>query len=290
MSSLTSLPRGASASVSGARPNLISLLPRVRARRRVPLLLLGCLIAAACTRPLTATQLLLNGNFETGSFASWTVGSTQVNPFQASFNDGLNAQIVNSVSGQPAWFLRNVGSNYFGTPASPINGYTAFNGFDGSPGQFFLQQSFAFGGAANVVLDFDFAVQTNYSGLPRTFSVNLLNPGGTILATVYSAIPPPNITTWSPTHVYADLTTTLSGLGAGTYQLQFLIDIPQSFTGPATFGIDNIALDSTATGMPEGGATAVLLGCSFLGIAVLQRRGASRLAASAAPSCSPISV
>jgi hypothetical protein len=212
-----------------------------------------------------AVQLIGNGDFETGSFSAWTVGSTQVNPFQAVLNDGNNAQIVNSVSGQPAWFLRNKPANYFGTPATPITNFSAFNGFDGSPGFFFLRQAFSVTDLlSSALLNFDYAVQSTYSGLPRVFTANILDLSNTQLANVFSYTRPvgPNIA-WSPTAITTDIAGVLNGLGMGTYQLEFRIDIPQNFTGAAQFAIDNIALN--ATPVPEPG-TWMLMGTGLVGL------------------------
>ena len=50
-------------------------------------------LAVACVMVLMATadqlqaDLVTNGNFETGTFAGWSVGSTQATPFTAALND-----------------------------------------------------------------------------------------------------------------------------------------------------------------------------------------------------------
>jgi hypothetical protein len=218
-----------------------------------------------------AIEVLVNGDFETASFSGWTAGSTQTSPFQAALNDGQNAQIANSVSGQPAWYLRNKPAQYFsGSPATPIDNYGAFNGFDGSPGDLYLRQGFSIAGTlADADLSFDFAVQSNYNGEFRVFSINILDSAGALQTSVYSYVRPLGfLATWSPVNVALDLTSALNGLGAGNYQLEFLVDIPQSYTGPAQFAIDNISLDllaaTTAAGVPDGGPTLALLGGSLL--------------------------
>lgn len=239
------------------------------------LLVAGLLVIAP---PVLAVPLLVNGGFDTGTFRGWTAGSTQINSYQASLNDGLNSQIVNNAGGTAAWFMRNVPSSHFGTnDIQPITGYTAINGFDGNPGNFFLQQNFTLTGAlTSATLQFDWATQTSYGGLARTFSVNILNTGGANLATVYSATPAFNSPFWLPAHVSLDLTGALNSLGAGTYQLQFLEMIPQNFTGPGSFGIDNISLEAAfappnTTGTPDGGTTVSLLGAALLVVGLARR-------------------
>lgn len=188
------------------------------------------------------SELITNGGFSTGTFAGWTVGSNQTNPYQASFGGSGNTQIAYSDSGAPAWFLRNVA----GGSATPINGYTAFNGFDGSPGQFTLSQTIHIDETvSSAILKFDFASTTSYSGAVRTFDV-LLTQGGTTVANFYHFAAPFRDSAWSPvTQVSLDIGATLNALSAGDYKLTFIEIIPANFTGPGAFGLDNISLNAT---------------------------------------------
>lgn len=244
-------------------------------------------IFCAAAQQAGAVVVTTNGDFETGSFAGWTVGSTQVNPFTASLNDGKNVQIVNSTSGQPAWYLRNQPANYFGVPnvATPINNYSAFNGFDGSGGNYTLQQGFTVGALLqSATLDFDWAVQSSYSNLFRTFDVRILDALNSPLTNVFAYVRPTGyLPAWSITNTSLDITSALNSLGAGSYQLQFLINIPQNYTGPAQFAIDNIALDLTEeppVTTPEPASVVVwsLLGLSLAGTHLWRRRRTRRWA------------
>ena len=192
-------------------------------------------------------NLIVNGGFDS-LFAGWTVGSTEQSPFPASFEDGLNLATANSTSGSHAWYLRSSSSNYFGTPIPIISGNSAFNGFDGSGGNFFLQQNFALpAGVSTATLSFAFAALSQYSGLQRTFDVNILNAStGANIANLYHYIAPFGDYDATITTVSLNIASVLAGLSAGTYTLQFLETIPESFTGPANFVIDSIALDVTA--------------------------------------------
>lgn len=188
------------------------------------------------------SELITNGGFSTGTFAGWTAGSNQVSPYQASFGGSGNAQIAYSDSGAPAWFMRNVA----GGAATPITGYTAFNGFDGSPGRFTLSQTLHIDETvSSAVLKFDYASTTSYSGAVRTFDV-LLTQGGTTVANFYHFAAPFSDSAWSPvTHVSLDIRAALNALSAGDYTLTFVEVIPANFTGPGAFGLDNISLDAT---------------------------------------------
>jgi MYXO-CTERM domain-containing protein len=231
---------------------------------------------ALTSRANAQTQnLIQNGGFETGTFADWTVGSTETEPFVESFDDGENAQVVNSPSGDPAWFLRNVSANYFnsfpGTSTSPISNYTAFNGFDGSGGTLYLQQGFSVTSTLQVAtLGFTFGTQSDYAGVDRTFAVNILSSGGAVLATPFTYTLPDSNYDWSTTTENLDLTSTLNSLGAGSYQIQFMESVPGDFTGPASFGIDNIALNTEAAPEPSSWS----LGLIALAVVVHLRRRA----------------
>lgn len=228
----------------------------------------------------SATQVLVNGNFETGTLAGWSATSTQNTSFQASLNDGQNSQVVNGGgSGGPVWYVRNRSANYFGTPATPIAGYSAFNGFDGDPGVFTLRQAFSVSGpVASSILNFSFAAQATYSNLARTFDANILDStGATVLFNAFHFVLPYSNTSWVINNESLDISTALNSLGAGSYMLAFQENIPQSYTGPAQFAIDNISLDiANRATVPEPGSIA-LLGLALGGLAVSRRKRVASL-------------
>lgn len=217
-----------------------------------------------------ATQLIVNGGFETGTTAGWTATTTETSPFQASLNDGQNSQVINNSSNQPAWFIRNKAANYFGTPATPITGYSAFNGFDGSGGFLTMSQGFAFGGSAvSAQLDFSFAAQATYSGQVRTFDALIMDATGTaVLFDAYHFDLPQNDTSWAVHNISTNVTGALNTLGAGNYVLAFREFIPQNYSGPAQFALDNVSFDIK---LPEP-ASLGLLGLGLLGLAAARRR------------------
>lgn len=240
------------------------------------LLLAAASMAAA---PSFAAQVLVNGDFETGNFSGWTVGSSQSSPFTASIFSGASAVAMNDARTADAWAIRNTPANYFGSGSfagSPINGYSAFNGFDGSGGNFYLQQSFTFnGGNSDASLSFDWGIQSQYSGTLRSFSARLLDSNNALVSNLFSfSQPTGSYTTWAVTHTSVDLDAILSPLAAGTYKLQFLFDIPQNYSGPAQFAIDNVALNVTTTAVPEPGSLAlVALGMGAAAVVRRRRQG-----------------
>lgn len=218
-----------------------------------------------------AAQILVNGGFETGTVAGWTATTTQSTAFGSSLNDGRNSQVVNGGGANGAvWYVRNQSTNYFGTAATPITGYSLFNGFDGDAGVFSLKQGFSLtSGVTKATLGFSFAAQSGYSQTQRTFDVNIMSADGrTVLFDVYDYVLPYSQTGWTVNNLSFDLTRAFNNLGAGNYVLAFQQMIPQSYTGPALFAMDNVALN---VDVPEPSSVA-LLGLGLLGFAAVRRR------------------
>lgn len=224
----------------------------------------------------SANEVLVNGNFETGNFSGWTVSSSESSPFTAAFMDGQNSATANSTSGQPAWFVRNKPATYWSSAATPISGYSAFNGFDGSGGNFTLSQAFTTTGSiGTAALGFTFGTQAQYSGSNRTFSVDIMNAAGTTsLANLYAFVLPQNVTDWTLHTISQDVAAKLNMLGAGSYRLQFTENVPGNYTGPAQFGIDNISLNIT-NNVPEP-ASVALVAAALLGVAGVRRSRRSK--------------
>ena len=232
-----------------------------------------CLLSAG----MANASLITNGDFETGDFTGWTVGSTQSSPFQARvFSSGYTAIARNDANTANAWAIRNSSANYFsGNPATPISGHSAFNGFDGSPGSLYLEQDFLFsGGASSAELSFDWAVQSSccVNRDLRNFSVNLLDSTDSLVSTIFDYTQPAgNQTAWNIQNESFDLSGIFSPLSAGMYTLEFLIEIPQNYTGAAQFAIDNISLDVESVSVPEPGLLA-LLGLGLAGIGFSRKK------------------
>jgi hypothetical protein len=77
-------------------------------------------------------------------------------------------------------------------------------------------------------------------GLPRTLEVQVRNAGGTtVLGTPYSySVPQPFFSRSG----WVDHAVDLSAYTGQTIELAFVETVPESFTGPAQFGIDEISL------------------------------------------------
>ena len=254
--------------------------------RIVKTALLAAAAALAVAPSARAEEVLVNGGFETGTFAGWSYGITPTtanggSPFQSAGFDATTG-----------WSLRNTAQNYFGTPATPISGYSAYNGFDGAnysgtaPLQFYLEQDFTLAGPLESgTLSFTYGIQSNYQGDPRVFSVRFLDVDNQVVNTAYSYTRPTGyLAEWSPQTISVDVEAALNALTPGTYTLQIHESIPGDYTGPALFAIDNISLDlAAAQAVPLPGvvwAGAALMG--MFGTARRLRRGKAADAAAQA--------
>ena len=187
---------------------------------------------------LTAEETVVNGSFETGDLSDWTYQDLE-NPF---FTLQVNEQGITS------WM------DFF--VSEPTDGqYALLHGFDGAgPGYITLSQDIVLDSAATV-LHFDYRAAwdlLNYGAtLPRSFVVNILPGGGgdviqsdTIL--VADPFDNPLVEDTGNLHVMVFL----NSLPDTAFRLVFEWYIPENFSGPAFFQLDNVFVQDVAEG-PE---------------------------------------
>lgn len=209
-------------------------------------------------------NLLVNGDFETGTFAGWTV--------------------VDQAGGSGSWFISAPGSasplSSFPTAANPSGGAFYAVSDQGGPGTHALLQSFTVAPGSQVMLTFQAFINDQSgagplgTGLDYTVSptqharIDILSAGALALDTGAGVIAnlldgidpgaPPN-----PYRNYAiDITPWVGG--GGTFQLRFAETDNQLFF---QFGVDNVAINT-----PEP-ASLALLGAGLLGLGFARRRG-----------------
>jgi VPDSG-CTERM motif len=233
------------------------------------ILALVSLLGLGITQSAKATELITNGDFETGTFAGWTV--------------------VDQAGGSGSFFISTPGA------ATPISGFpTAANGSGGlwyavsdqtGPGCHVLLQSFTIPvGASSVSLTFQMFVNNQFgppivnpAGLDYTASpneharVDILSSSATpfdtgagVVANLYigsDAGPTPN--------PYITYSFDLSSLAAGTYQLRFAEVDNQFFFQQ---GVDNVSITAEGGRVPDSGSTVVLLGVAMTVVGLLHRR------------------
>lgn len=225
---------------------------------------IAALVFAAAAVPAQAGQLLVNGGFETGNPMGWTISGVNGSGCAQNFNVGANgfASGCTGYNPIPSGFV------------NPHSGtYAAYAAFDGSgPLNHTITQQFNLAGNYNkaTVSWFDalgFGAGWSYPQA-RVYTVSLLNNQGTVVADLLSTSYSQGGTFQSWTEHTADISAYLPALGTEGF-LRFNLSVPQSFTGPAVFGLDDVALN--ASQVPEPGSLAIL-GVGLLGLALSRRQ------------------
>jgi hypothetical protein len=188
-----------------------------------------------------AAGTVVNGSFETGTFAGWSA-ATLGSPF-----------IPWTVSGAGA------GAGFGMAPTAPQEGaFVAWNGFDGDgPMSFTLTQDIAVPNEpALATLNWRERIQWNFgiggfATLPRTYHVEVLDPStNTLIATLFTfstgtqATDPTGDTGWQ---VHA---VDLAAFAGSTLRLRFREEIPEAFTGPAQLEIDDVRFGPPSPALP----------------------------------------
>ena len=195
-----------------------------------------------------SAELLTNGSFETGDFTGWTVNSTQ------SSNYCTN------------WMVTTQGGRTcYGQTANPQDGnYVALNGFDGTGGEFTMYQDVTLPAMLSIRLTFMFRAQWNIpngTNQSRVFRVQVRDTSNNILQEVYSFTAlsgrSGQNSGWR-TQVH-----NLNQYAGQTIRLYFLEVVPERFTGPGQFEIDDIRLEAfapTAALVGIGGSVETAIG------------------------------
>jgi subtilisin-like proprotein convertase family protein len=218
-----------------------------------PAVMDNCSLSGASSAPI---EMIINGDFETGDLSSWTTsglgGSSCTGPDWVTYTGS-------TVPGQ-CWS---------GLDLTPSSGtYASYTGFDGSgPVTYYMQQSITlpldivsanlswletyqflmgtFGGSTiNRTLSFDL-----YDATGMTFIANLTSKDFLAGMDVNSG--------WVPSN--SDVTSILQTYEGQTLTFRVSAYVPQNFTGPADYSIDNISLLITSqnaimqiAGLPSG--------------------------------------
>lgn len=209
----------------------------------------------ACMQTASAMEVVTNGGFETGSLSGWSV-----------------VNLGNGGCGTNVWSVNSTGTEGCGTMSRPTNGtFAAYNTFDGPAGTLRISQQLTLPGSLTAAtLSFFDTVSMNISGQSRTFRIDLYDATNTTLLDNLFSQTFQNVNQGWVSNV-SDVTNRLLDNAGQTVTLRISNVIPQSFTGPGGFGIDNISLNVTSAQVPEPGSLA-LVGVALAGLAASRRK------------------
>jgi hypothetical protein len=180
-------------------------------------------LLAANAAVAAPVDLISNGSFESG-FSGWTQTTSLARPYCA-------------------WAINSCFTGL--TP--PDGSHYATNGFDGSgPGTYTLAQTVTIP-TGTATLSWSDDVRAIYFGTSRTEQALIRDASGTTtLATLYTYTAPQGTSNTGWTSHSVDV----SAFAGQTVQVAFVETIPENFTGPARFAIDDVRLLATASAAP----------------------------------------
>ena len=225
--------------------------------------LISGFLGLTCLQTVSAMEVVTNGGFETGSLNGWSVVNL------GDGGCGTNTWTVNSIGGHGC-------SGNVGNMTAPTNGtFAAYNTFDGPAGTLQISQQLTLPGSlASATLSFFDTVRMHIGSRPRTFSIDLYDATNTTLLDNLYSQSFQNVNQGWVSHL-VDVTNGLLDNAGQTVTLRISNIVPDSFTGPAGFGIDDISLNVTSSEVPEPGSLA-LVGVALAGLAASRRKQKSQ--------------
>lgn len=221
-------------------------------------------VTAVASAQAGTTQLISNGNFETGSLAGWTSATTNGQQFNAIANGGNVPYSGHAVQAN-----------------STGETFVAISDQNGPSGQALLQTFTKTANVNSLILEFDWFDNTHaafngaeINGSQQVGRVDILTAaagswdvtGGVVQNLLLNA---GSVTGYGTTIPWQHSSFDLSGLAAGTYQLRFANGQNSFFQ---EFGVDNVRLTAE---VPEPSSVA-LLGLGLLCAGLVRRKSAKK--------------
>ena len=226
--------------------------------------------AAVALAGTASANVLVNGGFETGDFMGWT-------EVTAGGTNECDTDWYVSTSDTVCQFATT-------TLNDAIEGnFAAYNSFDGDgPKNFTIEQSFMVGSTAdNANLNFQYTVGWDF-GLggaateARIFTLSFLDSSDNLIEDAFSLSIDSTVdgvtgfVDWTPTSV--DVSTLLMAFIGQEVTLVANVFIPQSFTGPGSFGLDALSLNLSDVPLPAAFWLGLVGFGSLAGISRKRRR------------------
>lgn len=222
--------------------------------KQILILIAIFLSVSTLTSSARAADLIVNGSFETGSFAGWTF----TNP----------ATIFRPWAVTGSGFGGDDGNGFTPVPTATIVQHGAFSAWNGvtagSNESFVLYQQVTIPAGQSASVQWIDRYQMNYTqfcGSPGTpcgtaqYFVEITNTAGTVLQTLHTVTTPNNSNTNTGFVLrYVNLGTTYAGQ---TIRLRFRTLTTLSFRGPGQLEIDNVRLNAPAIASPTAAAASI---------------------------------
>ncbi len=181
-------------------------------------------VTLTVTETLPNVDLMINGSFESGDFSGWTVVEN-ANPFLPWTVGGGGGS----------------GSGFF-PDALPIDGsFLAYNGFDGAPGEMYISQDIMVpnsGGTLNWSENIDYELASFGATQDRIYEVQIRDASNNILEVAYQRVAQAGVI--DNDNVWDSHTFDMAAYAGQSIHITFWQQIPENFTGPAKFALDNV--------------------------------------------------
>jgi len=220
--------------------------------KRILIFLCALFLMFGVVGSASGMNIITNGSFEQG-FAGWGTVDLSFPLWPLAVRSGGNSGV------------------FFGWDITPTDGEkAASHGFDGSgPGTIEIFQDLLIGPGLSSTLTFDYRAGWDiyYGSLARLFDVEIQPFGGgdSLFTPIITANPGTIVNDTTPLSETIDL----SSFIGSNIRLSFISTIPENFTGPGQFQLDNVVLDVEPVPEPT---TMILFGSGLIGLAGFRRR------------------